>query len=97
MAQATSTSGNSSAPGMIEDRVPGPSGSGDASGDTGHDAIPEDDSNVDELAAWDQEMEEDIASSITGDPLSEYDIEVMTEGEAIAEYLTLVDSVASER
>lgn len=40
----------------------------------------------------DLEMEEDIATKLTGDPLAEYDIDVHREGEAILNYLGLLDS-----
>eukprot|EP01018_Ginkgo_biloba_P022885 Gb_03805 [translate_table: standard] len=45
------------------------------------------------LEARDNEMEEDIANNLTGDPLADYDIDIEKEGEAIAEYLTLLASV----
>lgn len=41
----------------------------------------------------DSEMEEEIIMNITGDPLAEYDIEVQKEGEAILEYLKMLDAV----
>ncbi|OAE21604.1 hypothetical protein AXG93_939s1110 [Marchantia polymorpha subsp. ruderalis] len=41
----------------------------------------------------DQEMETEIAANLSGDPLAEYDLEVDKEGEAIFEYLGLVDSL----
>ncbi|MCO5569930.1 hypothetical protein L7F22_023644 [Adiantum nelumboides] len=40
----------------------------------------------------DFEMEEDIATKLTGDPLAEYDIDVRKEGEAILAYLELLNS-----
>ncbi|KAI5072601.1 hypothetical protein GOP47_0012707 [Adiantum capillus-veneris] len=40
----------------------------------------------------DFEMEEDIATKLTGDPLAEYDIDVHKEGEAILAYLELLNS-----
>lgn len=40
----------------------------------------------------DSEMEEEIAMNLTGDPLAEYDIEVQKEGEAILEYLTMLNT-----
>lgn len=41
----------------------------------------------------DEEMEDDIAASLSGDSLEEYDLEVVKEGEAITEYLALIDGV----
>ncbi|KAL3689731.1 hypothetical protein R1sor_016040 [Riccia sorocarpa] len=41
----------------------------------------------------DEEMETEIAANLSGDPLAEYDLEVDKEGEAISEYLGLVDSL----
>ncbi|URE49310.1 UBA [Musa troglodytarum] len=43
----------------------------------------------------DEVMEDELAKEVTGDPLVDYDIEVTKEGEAIAEYLALLDSDAS--
>ncbi|CAL9056662.1 unnamed protein product [Musa banksii] len=43
----------------------------------------------------DEVMEDELAKELTGDPLADYDMEVMKEGEAIAEYLALLDSKAS--
>ncbi|XXG59113.1 hypothetical protein AAC387_Pa04g1251 [Persea americana] len=43
----------------------------------------------------DEEMEDEIAQELTGDPLADYDIEVTKEGEAIAEYLALLTSTAT--
>ncbi|KAJ7541608.1 hypothetical protein O6H91_10G067200 [Diphasiastrum complanatum] len=40
----------------------------------------------------DEEMEQEIAVDLTGDPLEGYDIEVDEERDAIIEYLTLIDS-----
>ncbi|CAM6069601.1 unnamed protein product [Sphagnum tenellum] len=48
-----------------------------------------------ELDSRDEEMEQDIAQNVTGDPLAEYDIEVHKEGEAISEYLGLLKSIRS--
>lgn len=45
-----------------------------------------------DLALRDEEMEEEIAREITGDPYAEYDIEVSKEGDAISEYLGLLNS-----
>lgn len=42
----------------------------------------------------DVEMEDELANDITGDVFADYDIEVTKEGEAISEYLSLLDSVA---
>nr|DAD27285.1 TPA_asm: hypothetical protein HUJ06_028753 [Nelumbo nucifera] len=43
----------------------------------------------------DMEMEDAIVQEITGDSLSDYDIEVTKEGEAIAEYLALLTSTGN--
>ncbi|KAK9100531.1 hypothetical protein Scep_023961 [Stephania cephalantha] len=43
----------------------------------------------------DVEMEDEIAQELTGDPFADYDIEVTKEGEAIIEYLALLESVQS--
>ncbi|XP_077238001.1 ubiquitin-associated (UBA)/TS-N domain-containing protein [Tasmannia lanceolata] len=40
----------------------------------------------------DEEMEDEIAQELSGDPLSDYDIEVTKEGEAITEYMALLAS-----
>ncbi|XP_072977800.1 uncharacterized protein [Typha angustifolia] len=40
-------------------------------------------------------MENELANELTGDPLADYDIEVAKEGEAIAEYLSLLESTTS--
>lgn len=40
----------------------------------------------------DVEMENELVTKLKGDPLADYDIEVTKEGEAIAEYLALLDS-----
>lgn len=45
-----------------------------------------------DLDPRDEEMEEEIAREITGDPFAEYDIEVSKEGDAISEYLALLNS-----
>lgn len=45
-----------------------------------------------DLDPRDEEMEEEIARDITGDPYAEYDIEVSKEGDAISEYLGLLNS-----
>jgi hypothetical protein len=49
-----------------------------------------------DLSPRDEEMEEDIARNITGDPLAEYDIEVDKEGNAISEYLGLLKSTSQQ-
>eukprot|EP00262_Sarcandra_glabra_P006040 TRINITY_DN1806_c0_g1_i1.p1 TRINITY_DN1806_c0_g1~~TRINITY_DN1806_c0_g1_i1.p1 ORF type:complete len:586 (-),score=141.30 TRINITY_DN1806_c0_g1_i1:263-1936(-) len=45
----------------------------------------------------DEEMEEEIARQLKGDPLSDYDIEVTKEGEAIAEYMALLAATANDK
>lgn len=58
------------------------------------------DSNFEETSATedvngrDVEMEDELANDLTGDVFADYDIEVTKEGEAISEYLSLLDSVA---
>ncbi|CAL9056665.1 unnamed protein product, partial [Musa banksii] len=43
----------------------------------------------------DEAVEDELAKELTGDPLADYDAEVMKEGEAIAKYLALLDSKAN--
>ncbi|KAJ3677256.1 hypothetical protein LUZ60_002980 [Juncus effusus] len=43
----------------------------------------------------DAEMEDELASELRGDALEDYDLDVAKEGEAICEYLSLMDSVES--
>ncbi|WOK91620.1 hypothetical protein Cni_G00311 [Canna indica] len=43
----------------------------------------------------DEAMEDELARELTGDPMADYDIEVTKEGEAIAEYMSLLDSIPS--
>lgn len=45
-----------------------------------------------EIEERDAEMEGELANELTGDAFSDYDIEVTKEGEAINEYLTLLES-----
>jgi hypothetical protein len=40
-------------------------------------------------------MENELANELTGDALDDYDIDVGNEGQAIAEYLSLLESAAS--
>ncbi|KAG6511264.1 hypothetical protein ZIOFF_029321 [Zingiber officinale] len=47
-------------------------------------------------AMRDKAMEDELANDLTGDALADYDIEVTKEGEAIAEYLARLDSIANE-
>lgn len=52
--------------------------------------------SVSHIEQRDAEMEDEITNEIAkGDGLSDYDIEVTKEGEAINEYLALLDSVGS--
>lgn len=46
----------------------------------------------DDTRGRDEEMENELVKKLKGDPLADYDIEVTKEGEAIAEYLALLDS-----
>jgi hypothetical protein len=50
-----------------------------------------------EEEARDDEMENEIAEGVTGDPLAQYDVDVSKEGEMIQEYLALVASTAAQR
>ncbi|XP_020589026.1 NEDD8 ultimate buster 1 isoform X2 [Phalaenopsis equestris] len=43
----------------------------------------------------DEEMEDELAKELTGDAYADYDLEVSKEGEAIAEYLALLESSTS--
>ncbi|KAK3213063.1 hypothetical protein Dsin_017769 [Dipteronia sinensis] len=49
-------------------------------------------STTDEIEERDVEMEDELACELTGDVFADYDIEVAKEGEAINEYLALIDS-----
>uniref|UniRef100_A0ACD5UV98 Uncharacterized protein n=1 Tax=Avena sativa TaxID=4498 RepID=A0ACD5UV98_AVESA len=49
----------------------------------------------DQGPARDRVMENELANELTGDALDDYDIDVGNEGQAIAEYLSLLDSAAS--
>lgn len=41
----------------------------------------------------DAEMEDELANELTGDPLADYDIDVTKEGDALSEYVALLNSV----
>ncbi|KAK8919153.1 hypothetical protein KSP39_PZI021132 [Platanthera zijinensis] len=43
----------------------------------------------------DEEMEDELAKELTGDAYADYDLEVSKEGEAIAEYLALLESASA--
>ncbi|XP_074579653.1 uncharacterized protein LOC141836135 [Curcuma longa] len=47
-------------------------------------------------AMRDKAMEDELANDLTGDAFADYDIELTKEGEAIAEYLARLDSIANE-
>uniref|UniRef100_A0ACD5V202 Uncharacterized protein n=1 Tax=Avena sativa TaxID=4498 RepID=A0ACD5V202_AVESA len=49
----------------------------------------------DQAPARDRVMENELANELTGDALDDYDIDVGNEGQAIAEYLSLLESAAS--
>jgi hypothetical protein len=49
----------------------------------------------DECPNRDVVMENELANELTGDALDDYDIDVGNEGQAIAEYLSLLESAAS--
>ncbi|KAH9805430.1 NEDD8 ultimate buster 1 [Citrus sinensis] len=54
----------------------------------------EETSATEDVNGRDVEMEDELANDLTGDVFADYDIEVTKEGEAISEYLSLLDSVA---
>ncbi|PUZ49183.1 hypothetical protein GQ55_7G305700 [Panicum hallii var. hallii] len=58
-------------------------------------AVNDEDTNSHPVPARDVSMESDLAHELTGDALDDYDIEVSDEGQAIAEYLSLLESAAS--
>ncbi|KAK3141343.1 hypothetical protein QOZ80_4BG0332650 [Eleusine coracana subsp. coracana] len=51
--------------------------------------------NPNPAPARDATTEDELANGLTGNALEDYDIEVSAEGEAIAEYLSLLDSAAT--
>lgn len=65
------------------------------------DEVAEDDEDEDEdtnshpVPARDASMESELANELTGDALDDYDIDVSNEGQAIAEYLSLLEAAAS--
>ncbi|XP_058111437.1 uncharacterized protein LOC131254737 [Magnolia sinica] len=89
---------------LITDRIPEPTAEVNNGGVSSGAAL---DNNVDPVispvddpvggpsSSRDAEMEDEIAQELTGDPLSDYDIEVTKEGEAITEYLALLFSTAN--
>jgi hypothetical protein len=46
------------------------------------------------VPARDASMESELANELTGDALDDYDIDVSNEGQAIAEYLSLLEAPA---
>ncbi|KAK2661339.1 hypothetical protein Ddye_007872 [Dipteronia dyeriana] len=54
-----------------------------------------DESTTGEIEERDVEMEDELACELTGDVFADYDIEVTKEGEAINEYLALIDSAVN--
>ncbi|PAN40405.1 hypothetical protein PAHAL_7G312700 [Panicum hallii] len=58
-------------------------------------AVNDEDTNSHPVPARDVSMESELAHELTGDALDDYDIEVSDEGQAIAEYLSLLESAAS--
>ncbi|KAL5783390.1 hypothetical protein ACOSP7_008419 [Xanthoceras sorbifolium] len=66
----------------------GPSSSGDDENVKGA-------STTSEIEERDLEMEDALANELTGDVFSDYDIEVTKEGEAINEYLAMIDSAVN--
>ncbi|GJN01557.1 hypothetical protein PR202_ga18832 [Eleusine coracana subsp. coracana] len=51
--------------------------------------------NAPPVAARDATTEDELANGLTGNALDDYDIEVSAEGQAIAEYLSLLESAAT--
>ena len=47
------------------------------------------------VPARDASMESELANELTGDALDDYDIDVSNEGQAIAEYLSLLEAAPS--
>ncbi|CAN6236431.1 unnamed protein product [Urochloa humidicola] len=58
-------------------------------------AVDDEHSNSNPVPARDVSMESELAHDLTGDALDDYDIDVSDEGQAIAEYLSLLESAAS--
>ena len=58
-------------------------------------AVNDEDTNSIPVPARDVSMESELAHELTGDAVDDYDIEVSDEGQAIAEYMSLLESVAS--
>ena len=58
-------------------------------------AVNDEETNSHPVPARDVSMESELAHELTGDALDDYDIEVSDEGQAIAEYLSLLESAAS--
>jgi hypothetical protein len=51
--------------------------------------------NPNPAAVRDAKIEDELANALTGDAFDDYDIDVSDEGQAIAEYLSLLESVLS--
>eukprot|EP00897_Mesotaenium_endlicherianum_P001793 jgi/Mesen1/1641/ME000135S00637 len=60
-----------------------------------HSAAAEETEAAEEEEPVDEEMEADIAQDVSGDPLAQYDVDVEREGEAIREYLALLEAAAT--
>lgn len=58
-------------------------------------SVNEDVEDTTEAVERDIEMEDELTHGLTGDVLSDYDIEITKEGEAINEYLAMLDSTAA--
>jgi len=58
-------------------------------------AVNDEETNSHPVPARDVSMESELAHELTGDALDDYDIEVSDEGQSIAEYMSLLESVAS--
>jgi hypothetical protein len=58
-------------------------------------AVDDEETNSHPVPARDVFMESELAHDLTGDALDDYDIDVSDEGQAIAEYLSLLESAAS--
>ncbi|CAO2043956.1 unnamed protein product [Urochloa humidicola] len=58
-------------------------------------AVDDEHTNSNPVPARDVSMESELAHDLTGDALDDYDIDVSDEGQAIAEYLSFLESAAS--
>ncbi|KAK0572139.1 hypothetical protein LWI29_026718 [Acer saccharum] len=84
----TSSAANNPESSSITTNNVGPSSSNDNENVVGE-------STTGEIEERDVEMEDELACELTGDVFADYDIEVSKEGEAINEYLALIDSAVN--